>query len=341
MEILLSFLVVTHNHEKCVNRCLDSILKQDIKVPFEVIVGDDHSADETWNIIKEYKEKYPNIFIIYQINSDDCNPLSLSDRASYNRGYGYKLIRGKYYAEVDGDDFLLPGDTYQKQVELLEAHTDCWLCMQNISNIEEGQPFSSARRWFRDGLLDDFQTITAEYYISHPGLFSQHQSFVFRRNINKDPIGLLGLDYEDTTVTLFHLQFGSIIYLNQSGYQYIRYSYGISRRFCKDDRMVSLALLQLKHMSYFSCFSKLILIASLPQLVHLLKVTCERNIDLSSGIQKSFSKYNGFLFRFYEKNNHSLAENIRIRVLRLLLLFMNRYKKTSNVWVKVAKRLLF
>lgn len=228
MDVVLSFIVVAHNHEKCIARCLDSILAQSLRVSYEIIVGDDNSSDRTWTIIEEYGAKYPDTIIIYRVNSNDCNPITLSDRASYNRGHAYNLLRGKYYAEVDGDDFLLPGDTYQKQVDLLESHPDCWLCMQNILSLPDGADLSKAQTYRPKDRFENGQIISANDYILHPDWFAQHQSYVYRRNKTISPIDSLGLDYEDTTATLFHLQFGSIICLNQSGYVWVNYGNGIN-----------------------------------------------------------------------------------------------------------------
>jgi len=57
MEI--SILVLTYNHGRFVRRALDSIVMQKINVPYEIIILDDASTDNTQEIIKEYKKKYP------------------------------------------------------------------------------------------------------------------------------------------------------------------------------------------------------------------------------------------------------------------------------------------
>ncbi len=320
--------------------------------PYEIVVGDDRSTDDTWAILEEYKDKYPHLFTIYRVNSDDCHPLSPSDRASFNRGHAYRLIKGKYYAEVDGDDYLLPGDTYQKQVELLESHPRCWLCMQNMSVIEEKATDESSgvtskndrrqttSRWFPDHRLKNFQIITAEYYLSHPDLFSQHQSFVYRKHSQHSPIDLLGLDYEDTTATIFHLQYGDIIYLNQSGYQYISYPQGINRQLSDDDRLVRLALLPLVHTHYFPQFTHPILMAAMPELNHLLKVTVGRQLRLSSETRHTFTRHQGFLFRYYAHDTHTIFQQLRIKTARYLLLLINRHQCTSPFWTNLSARIL-
>lgn len=340
MDVVLSFIVVAHNHEKCIARCLDSILAQSLRVSYEIIVGDDNSSDRTWTIIEEYGAKYPDTIIIYRVNSNDCNPITLSDRASYNRGHAYNLLRGKYYAEVDGDDFLLPGDTYQKQVDLLESHPDCWLCMQNILSLPDGADLLKAQTYRPKDRFENGQIISANDYILHPDWFAQHQSYVYRRNKTISPIDSLGLDYEDTTATLFHLQFGSIICLNQSGYVWVNYGNGINGSLHGDDRMVRVALLEIEHMQFFPQFAIVILKAALPKLIHVLKVTVERKLDISYETRKSFSRYKGFIFRYYEKEEHNKVEAFRIRAIRCILLMTKKFNMTSTGWLKLAKRMM-
>lgn len=329
MDIVLSFIVVSHNHEKCIARCLDSILTQDIRAPYEIVVGDDNSSDRTWEIMQEYHAKYPEKIIIYRVNSNDCNPVTLSDRASYNRGHAYKLLRGKYYAEIDGDDYLLPGDTYQKQVELLEAHPECWLCMQNILCLDDGADLSTAQTYRPKDRFKNEQIISADEYISHPDWFAQHQSFVYRKHPTISPIETLGLNYEDTTVTLFHLQYGSIICLNQSGYVWVNYTNGINGSLQEDDRLVSLALLQLEHTLFFPKFAELILQSNLQELIHLFKITTCRKLQLSKTTKIDLARFEGFLFRYYASDKHSVWEQLKLRYVRYVALIYSRFRCTN------------
>lgn len=323
MDIILSFIVVSHNHERCIARCLDSILAQDIEVPYEIVVGDDNSSDKTWEIIQGYQTKYPDKIISYQVNSNDCYPITLSDRASYNRGHAYKLIRGKYYAEIDGDDYLLPEDTYQKQVDLLEAHPECWLCKQNILCVNDGADISTASTYHRKGLFKTGQIISTEEYIVHPEWFAQHQSFVYRKHPIISPIETLGLNYEDTTVTLFHLQFGSIICLEQSGYVWVNYKNGINGSLLEDDRLVSLALLQVEHMLFFPQLAEYIFKGSVKEWIHLLKETSQRTLQLSETTKKDLARFDGFIFNYYASNKPSLSDRIKLHYTRVAMLAYN------------------
>lgn len=61
----ISVVMATYNGEKYIAKQIDSIMNQSVK-PDEVIIYDDCSNDNTWNILNIYKEKHPDILCIYQ-----------------------------------------------------------------------------------------------------------------------------------------------------------------------------------------------------------------------------------------------------------------------------------
>lgn len=60
MQIQNTVIIITYNQEHLIGRALDSVLCQKEFV-YEIIVSDDCSTDKTWEVIEEYKKKYPNI----------------------------------------------------------------------------------------------------------------------------------------------------------------------------------------------------------------------------------------------------------------------------------------
>lgn len=58
---LVSICCITYNHEKFVSEALDSFLMQVTDFPFEIIVRDDASVDNTRNIIDTYYKRFPRI----------------------------------------------------------------------------------------------------------------------------------------------------------------------------------------------------------------------------------------------------------------------------------------
>ena len=54
----LSVMVISHNQAHLIHRCLDSILAQRIDAPWEIVISDDASTDNTWDMIQEYVQRY-------------------------------------------------------------------------------------------------------------------------------------------------------------------------------------------------------------------------------------------------------------------------------------------
>jgi glycosyltransferase involved in cell wall biosynthesis len=62
--VTISVIVCTYNQEATIARALDAILAQQCTVPYEVIIGEDASTDNTRKICQEYAKKYPDIIRI-------------------------------------------------------------------------------------------------------------------------------------------------------------------------------------------------------------------------------------------------------------------------------------
>ena len=91
----VSIIIPVYNVQEYLAICLDSVIKQTIKNK-EVIVINDGSTDNCYEILTEYKKKYPEMIIINQKNSG----------ISATRNAGLKVASGEYIAFVDSDDFI-------------------------------------------------------------------------------------------------------------------------------------------------------------------------------------------------------------------------------------------
>lgn len=114
--IMLSIYVATYGHEKYIKEALDSILMQETKYAYEVLIGEDASPDHTREILKEYEKKYPGKFQIFyrktnMYNSSYTNAMDLRSRC-----------KGKYMIALEGDDFWIDAKKLEKQIDFLENH---------------------------------------------------------------------------------------------------------------------------------------------------------------------------------------------------------------------------
>lgn len=136
MEPLVSICCITYNHEKYITDALDSFLTQETTFPFEIIVHDDASTDKTAVIIREYEERYPKIIKpIYQTENQ------YSKGKGSIRNYVVPMIKGKYTASCEGDDFWTDPLKLQKQVEFLEENPEYTMCFHKVKVIDTKKNF--------------------------------------------------------------------------------------------------------------------------------------------------------------------------------------------------------
>ena len=91
----VSIIIPVYNVQEYLPKCLDSVIKQTIKNK-EIIVINDGSTDNCYEILTEYKMKFPEMIIINQKNSG----------ISETRNAGLRVATGEYIAFVDSDDFI-------------------------------------------------------------------------------------------------------------------------------------------------------------------------------------------------------------------------------------------
>ncbi len=92
--MFLSIIVPAYNVDKYINRCINSLLEQNID-DYEIIIIDDCSNDETFSLIRNRVEN--NIIVLK-------NPKNLGLSATRNRGI--MQAKGEYIMFVDSDDYL-------------------------------------------------------------------------------------------------------------------------------------------------------------------------------------------------------------------------------------------
>lgn len=135
---VLSVSVAAYNVSAYIRECLDCFLEASVLDRCEVIVVDDGSKDDTAIIVQEYVDKYPDTFKLVQ---------------KENGGWGSTLntsipiATGKYFRQLDGDDFL-NSEQLKEFLDLLET--------------TDADVVDSYYREFRDGTYDIIGTITTD-----------------------------------------------------------------------------------------------------------------------------------------------------------------------------------
>lgn len=93
----LSIIVPVYNVEKYIERCLLSLLNQDIpKSEYEIIVVNDGTPDNSADIAQSIADKNENIIVIHRENGG----------LSAARNTGMEYVHGEYVMFVDSDDWV-------------------------------------------------------------------------------------------------------------------------------------------------------------------------------------------------------------------------------------------
>lgn len=122
-KILISVVIPSYNRANTIGQTIDSILAQKVDADVEIVIGDDCSTDNVRELLMRYKEQYSDIIrLIFH---------------EHNMGLGanwaicVKECKGKYICNCDDDDYWHNPQKLQLQLDYMEHHADCNICVTN------------------------------------------------------------------------------------------------------------------------------------------------------------------------------------------------------------------
>lgn len=112
-DIKLSVIIPVHNAQNYLEKCLRSVLEQDV-ADMEVIIVDDGSTDGSRDICRDHARRDARIRLIEQANAG----------VSAARNKALDMARGTYITFVDADDYLYP-NTYPVILSIFDDDPSC------------------------------------------------------------------------------------------------------------------------------------------------------------------------------------------------------------------------
>lgn len=137
----ISIIMGAYNCEKTLKECIDSILNQTYN-NWEFIICDDNSTDNTFKILKEYENLYPDKF---KILKNDINK-----GLAYSLNQCLKYTSGDYIARQDSDDLSLK-NRLERQIEFLLNNEIYDLVGTQMISFDENQSYG--KRGVSDGCV--------------------------------------------------------------------------------------------------------------------------------------------------------------------------------------------
>ncbi len=167
----LSVIIISYNQEKYIRQALDGVVKQKTSFPFEVIVADDCSSDETLSICNGYAQEYSYIKI-----------LSNKENIGYTKNWERALALGdgEYVAVFEGDDYWTDPLKLQKQVDFLDANSAIGLCYTDCDILNDETQLLK-----KNVFQNEICVFNAENPILSKG-YASNVTWVFRRKLLKN-----------------------------------------------------------------------------------------------------------------------------------------------------------
>lgn len=124
----ISVIMLTYNHEKYIEKAVQSVCAQQGDFQLEIIIGDDCSTDNTAEVIDKLAAKHKKIKIFRPEKNIGMHA---------NLKKCLSLAEGDYISMCEGDDWYISPYKLQMQMEFLEKNKDCVMCSH--SYIEYNQ----------------------------------------------------------------------------------------------------------------------------------------------------------------------------------------------------------
>jgi len=118
--------IPNYNNEKTISKTIDSLLNQTYK-NIIIKVFDNASTDNSFNILKEYEQKY-SFFTVFR------NNVNLGGEANFTKCFEY--AEGDYVVVFHSDD-VYESNIIEEQVKFLEENRDCSAVSTHANYIDE------------------------------------------------------------------------------------------------------------------------------------------------------------------------------------------------------------
>lgn len=142
----VSIIMGIYNCADTLNEAIDSIIEQTYS-NWEFIMCDDGSSDNTYEVAKEYVDKFPEKFILLK------NDKNLGLNQTLNNCL--RVATGDYIARMDGDDVSLP-TRLEKEVEFLNNHLEFAIVSTPMIMFDETGDWGRTQEPISEPQITDF-----------------------------------------------------------------------------------------------------------------------------------------------------------------------------------------
>jgi glycosyltransferase involved in cell wall biosynthesis len=187
--------MITYAHEPFIKQAVEGVLQQSCDFDVELIIADDCSPDNTFEIVNDIIINHPKgHWINYTRHLNNKGMMT-------NFAWALEKCKGKYVALCEGDDYWIDEFKLQKQVNYLKDNISCAICAHNVV---KGSVVSVAQKLIPN--VSEYTKFTLFDFIQKNLIATC--SIVFERSAlpEKLPQWFVQLPFGDWTITLMILK---------------------------------------------------------------------------------------------------------------------------------------
>ena len=193
----VSVVCTAYNHGAYIRDALEGFVSQRTDFPFEILVSDDASTDDTAAVIRGYAARYPELVRPFLLEKN----LYSQGKSLYDELL-YPAARGQYIALCEGDDYWTDPEKLQRQVDFLDSHPDYSACVHNTllhytdgsqpdaplfaDRPEQDVPFETVVRGMSHAFHTSSILARREFLLDPPDF----RAVAFRHGFTDYPVGL-------------------------------------------------------------------------------------------------------------------------------------------------------
>ncbi|MCF2901344.1 MULTISPECIES: glycosyltransferase [unclassified Pseudoalteromonas] len=176
-EVKVSVCCLSYNHEDYIEECVFGMVSQNTQFAFEIIIHDDASTDGTRKILEDLKNRYPKIIkLILQDENQFRNEKIIAPR------FLFPLVKSKYIAMCEGDDYWTDKFKLQSQFDCLEKNKHLGMVVHKAVVFDCNTQKNVKTRHFA-ALNNNAETLPFKDFALSYLQFAPTSSYFFRTNL--------------------------------------------------------------------------------------------------------------------------------------------------------------
>jgi len=186
-DVDICVIVNTFNHSEFIEKCLDSILIQDLDSTMKIVVHDDNSTDGTREKLIDYQRTNPETILLILENTNQYN------QGISNHAMLIPWIESKYIALCEGDDFWTSSSKLQKQKAILASDSQVSLVYHAVSIEQDSEETEYGTSMAYVNFPHDQRSLGRGNFISTCSVMFRNR--VVKPNVFKGIYNLLPVDW--------------------------------------------------------------------------------------------------------------------------------------------------